>query len=126
MNFMKPFNLELAKEGHPVCTRDGKDARIICYDAKMGGYPIIALVYYAKSCSETALSYTIDGKYYNTGENNYDLMMKPVHHTGWVNIHSIYAETIVGRDIYPTKEEALKAIEYPNTVIDTIKIEWKE
>ena len=46
---MKPFDLELAKKGHPVCTRDGRDARIICYDAKTGEYPIIALVYYAEN-----------------------------------------------------------------------------
>ena len=129
---MKPFNLEQAKKGHPVCTRDGRDARIICYDAKIGEFPIIALVYFAKSSSEAAISYTSEGKYDTAfGENDYDLMMKPICHTGWVNIHSIHkdsihTETIVGRDIYPTKEEALKAIEYPNTVIDTIKIEWKE
>lgn len=26
---MKPFNLELAKQGHPVCTRDGQKVRIV-------------------------------------------------------------------------------------------------
>ena len=31
---MKEFNLEQAKAGKPVCRRDGKKARIICYDAK--------------------------------------------------------------------------------------------
>ena len=31
---LKPFNLEAAKQGKPVCTRDGRKARIICFDAK--------------------------------------------------------------------------------------------
>ncbi len=124
---MKPFNLELAKKGHPVCTRDDRDARIICFDAKTGEYPIIALVYCTKSCTEAVYSYTLEGEYLAREENNSDLMMKPIHHTGWINIHSIRTETILGsRNIYPTKEEALKAIGYPNTVIDTIKIEWEE
>lgn len=33
-NNMKPFDLELAKAGHPVQTRDGRPVRIICYDRK--------------------------------------------------------------------------------------------
>lgn len=41
---MKPFNLEEAKAGKPVCTRDGYDARILCFDAKNPYYPVVALV----------------------------------------------------------------------------------
>ena len=40
---LKPFNLEAAKDGKPVCTRDGRKARIICFDAKRT-HPIIALI----------------------------------------------------------------------------------
>lgn len=29
---MKEFDLEKAKAGHPVCTRDGHEARILCFD----------------------------------------------------------------------------------------------
>lgn len=44
-NKFKPFNLEQAKAGKPVCTRDGRKARIICFNAKtLCDYPIIALV----------------------------------------------------------------------------------
>lgn len=31
---LKPFDLEAAKAGKPVCTRDGRKARIICFNAK--------------------------------------------------------------------------------------------
>lgn len=42
---MKPFDLELAKQGKPVCTRDGRAVRILCYDfISVEDTPIIALV----------------------------------------------------------------------------------
>ena len=45
---LKPFNLKAAKEGKPVCTRDGRKARIICFDRKFYhdgyNYPIVAMV----------------------------------------------------------------------------------
>lgn len=31
---LKPFDLEAAKQGKPVCTRDGRKARIVCFDLK--------------------------------------------------------------------------------------------
>ena len=69
---MKEFNLELAKAGHPVCTRDGKPARIICFDAK-GSYPIVALLY--NNDEEFVRTFTNEG-FYSTGEeSDYDLMM---------------------------------------------------
>ena len=33
-NEYKPFNLEEAKAGRPVCTRNGQEVRIICFNAK--------------------------------------------------------------------------------------------
>lgn len=42
---LKPFDLEAAKAGKPVCTRDGRKARIICYDRQSDhGFPLVALV----------------------------------------------------------------------------------
>ena len=42
---MKPFDIELAKAGYPVCTRDGRPVRILCFDRKsVDGYSILALV----------------------------------------------------------------------------------
>lgn len=68
---MKNFNLEEAKQGKPVCTRDGKPARIICFD-RAGMYPIVALIGENEACMVAS----------NTGESNingpesdYDLMM---------------------------------------------------
>lgn len=41
---MKPFNLEEAKAGRPVCTRKGLPVRILCTDRIGGITPIIGLV----------------------------------------------------------------------------------
>ena len=32
---LKPFDLKAAKSGKPVCTRDGRKARIICFDRRL-------------------------------------------------------------------------------------------
>ena len=40
---LKPFDLEAAKAGKPVYTRDGRKARIICFD-RIDAKPILALV----------------------------------------------------------------------------------
>lgn len=40
---LKPFDIEAAKRGDPVVTRDGHAARIICFDRK-GDCPIVFLL----------------------------------------------------------------------------------
>lgn len=41
---MKPFDLEKAKAGAPLCTREGFRARIVCFDANNDRFPIVALL----------------------------------------------------------------------------------
>lgn len=69
---LKPFDLEVAKAGKPVCTRDGRKARIICFDAKCNK-PIVALIY---DCNkETVLQYLENGRFFVDQIDKYDLMM---------------------------------------------------
>lgn len=82
---MKPFNLEAAKAGNPVCTRDGRKARIICFDLKNDEYPIVAAV--ENDSSETLFSYTTNGEIADGIESDKDLMMLPEKKEGWVNIY---------------------------------------
>ncbi|MBO7692953.1 MAG: hypothetical protein J6Y28_01705 [Acholeplasmatales bacterium] len=120
---MKPFNLELAKQGHPVCTRDGKPARIICFDAKHPIYPIIALI--ENGGSEEPYAFSIDGIYYvESIIKDKDLMMASVKHESWINIYRNENGVITPGRIYESKKEAIKC-RMPDT-IDTIKIEWEE
>lgn len=123
---LKPFDFEAAKAGKPVCTRDGRKARIICFDTiNKGNYPIIALLE-DKGC-EAIFYYNKDGKC-NVGTER-DLMMLPEKKEGWVNVYKSYN---VGKkipcmaSIYPTKEEAKKSSVVGFDYVDTVKIEWEE
>ena len=72
---LKPFDLEAAKAGKPACTRDGRKARIICFDLKNEEYPIVAAV--GNDSSETLFSYTTNGEIADGIESDKDLMMLP-------------------------------------------------
>ena len=78
---LKPFDIQKAREGKPVCTRDGRKARIICFDREHLGYDgvvfsILALVNEGPY-SESVYSYTQDGLYVQGACHNNDLMMLP-------------------------------------------------
>lgn len=76
---LKPFDLEKAKNGAEVCTRDGKKARIICYDRKTNyaDEAIVALVEVGvnESVVEELRSYTVNGEYWKNQEKDIDLML---------------------------------------------------
>lgn len=112
---LKPFDLEAAKAGKPVCTRDGRKARIICFDTiNKGNYPIIALLE-DKGC-DAIFYYNKDGKC-NAG-TELDLMMLPEKKEGWIIIH---------KEAIYDKETAEKiARETTANVIRIQKIEWEE
>lgn len=117
----KPFDLEEAKEGKPVCTRNGSKARIICFDRK-GHSPIIAFV--QEEGSETCHFYAQDGKCVDSG-NGYDLLMLSEKKEGWVNVHKGLVCTSVYPRIYKSREEAVSDNTTVNR-IDTVKISWEE
>ena len=125
---MKPFDIELAKAGYPVCTRDGRAVRILCYDKICNNYPIVTLI--DKGEYEEYHPFTIDGKFHSSmRESDNDLFMAPVKKEGWVNvfINASYFGSKTAGTIYPTKEEALKNIDTKSPhYIDTVKIEWEE
>lgn len=121
MQKMKPFNLEAAKAGKPVCTRDGRKARIICFDRKYlydgQAFSIVALVNEG-TYSESVYSYTKDGLYEPGKCHNHDLMMLPQKKEGWIIIHK---EAIYDKEI----AEKI-ARETTANVIRIQKIEWEE
>lgn len=118
---LKEFDLEAAKAGKPVCTRDGRKARIICFDLNNKNFPIVAII----NCDteENAYQYDIDGVC-DEHDNNLNLMMSPEKKEGWVNIYKDFEDRICC--IYKTKEEALEKKETEDDYITTIKIEWEE
>lgn len=126
---MKPFDIELAKAGHRVCTRDGRAIRILCYDfITQEDTPIIALVRLSEK-QEGIICYKADGRNFAPGMAELDLVMVPEKREGWVNvfINASYFGSKTAGTIYPTKEEALKDIDTKSPhYIDTVKIEWEE
>lgn len=114
---LKPFDIQKAKEGKPVCTRDGRKARIICFDTKGDVCPIIALV--EENGIEAAYHYDKEGRNaYNKSE--LDLMMLYEKKEGYINVYSTM--------IYDTLEDADKAMRDINSsyYIQTLKVEWEE
>lgn len=125
---LKPFDLKAAKAGKPVCTRDGRKARIICFDRKgYNQFPIIALIVNGDKESDV-YTYRPNGTWDNNGnESEKDLMMIPEKKEGWVNIYrdgEINRKT--GRTVFATKELAERHKYEDVFYIDTIKIEWEE
>lgn len=125
---MKEFDIEKAKAGAPVCTRDGRPARIICFDYQEYGkqeadekFPIIALVKEDKG--ERAFTYRESGKCEIDKDD--ELMMAPVKREGWVLIHPAGPQCIA--HIYDTKEEAEEDAEREMITYSAIAhIEWEE
>lgn len=74
---MKPFDLEEAKTGKPICTRDGLPARIICFNKQGDDKPIVALVRAnLESNKELPACYTEKGEFSKNLPNCcHDLMM---------------------------------------------------
>ena len=129
---LKPFDLQAAKSGKPVCTRDGRKARIICFDSKNDPRrPIVALVEH--NDNELLYEYTIEGKerfshISTTGTS--DLMMLPEKKEGWVNVYRDCNGMNITKDdnIYSSKEAAIASaqiIDRDNYVATTI-INWEE
>mgnify|MGYP003178259889 FL=1 len=70
---MKPFDLEAAKRGAAVCTRDGSCVRIVCTDCR-GEDPIVALVDY--ETGEDVSTYNSRGRYHGSADSDLDLFMR--------------------------------------------------
>ena len=125
---LKPFDIQKAKEGKPVCTRDGRKARIICFDAKRKDKRSIIALVPSKDYPgfEDLIAYPNNGNYYGGHENDGDLMMLSEKKEGWVNVYRKEQNRYV-KGIFPSREIALNSIsEKSREYIDTIKITWEE
>ena len=124
---MKEFNLTeyLKNPSQKVVTRDGRDVRIICTDAK-GDEPIIALVYNNNRDEENVYTYNRDGYFYGDNDSCLDLFFALVKREGWINLYKNEGITYLPGIIHDSEEDAKKAIKDDPDFITTIKIEWEE
>ena len=128
---LKEFDLEAAKAGKPVCTRDGRKA-IFLTTLSNKNFPVVAIV----SCGqeENVYQYDINGVC-DEHDDNLDLMMLPERKEGWINIYNAdttfyYADGRVfetkDEAVQEAKEEVEKEQREKNEYIDTIRVEWEE
>ena len=126
---MKQFNLKsYIANPRKVMTKDGRDARILCVDAK-GDYPVVALIpdgegEYKRDHPEM---YTEDGCSYSGRMSFFDLFFVPEIHEGWVNVYEgADGNSYVGdARIFKSKEDAEKEGKKWKDYISTVKIEWE-
>ena len=123
---MKEFNLTeyLKNPSQKVVTRDGREVRIICTDAK-GDEPIVALLYNKNREEENVYTYNREGIFYKNNDSCLDLFFAPIKREGWVNIYKDDNTRYIG-DIYPSEKEAKENKGDDLYYITTIKIEWEE
>lgn len=127
---MKPFNLEeyLKNPSLKIVTREGKDARIICTNAK-GKYPIVALI--KSQNNEYPSVFTNKGKYVLHIQNPDDLFFASEKHEGWINIFRGKDSPFTGNIIFASKEEAEESGRHccgftKDLYITSGKVEWEE
>lgn len=125
---MKPFDLEKAKAGASICTREGFRARIVCFDADNDRFPIVALVKDSITSNEYPVSLTKKGRFSDgEADSPKDLFMVGEKKEGWVNIYEALKEKCIGA-VYNSKETAMrmKVNEKDVTYITTVRVEWEE
>ena len=150
---MKEFNLKEAQAGKPVCTRDGRKARIICFDRKStknyNGFNIVALV--TENSGDELIGFYDENGNDCESYSQFNLMMLPEKHEGWVKIYKLkspaYKDFPYACLLSPTKNGAISIMDsngspsssvelFNNLLVDdvlkdnpliaTVRIEWNE
>ena len=79
---MKPFNLDAAKRGDAIQTRDGENAKFIAHAPEAKAYKVVVLL------NGEFETYTEDGTHCEGRKTGYDLFMTPKKRTVWLNLNS--------------------------------------
>ena len=124
---MKQFNLEkyLKNSSRKIVTRDGRNVRVLCTDAK-GDYPIVALIATLDGSIEFVCKFKKDGHFLDNDDNNsnLDLFFVPEKHERWVNLYKEDDNIYASMNTFKTKDEA-EALSC-KSCIATVKVEWEE
>lgn len=102
---MKPFNLEAAKAGKPLITRDGRRAKFLAHVPEATeSHQVVIFVEGGRRPN----GYYENGSYLEDEEADTDLFMAPEKVSGWVNLYQRdKGEVATSRNrIHPSKEIA--------------------
>lgn len=125
---MKQFNLKeyLENPSRKVVTGDGRNARIICTNAK-GDFPIIALIETLDGSIEFPQKFKENGHFlYDNEDYHLNLFFTPEKHERWVNLYRDTRDVTNVGSMYTSEKEAKENIYSPPRYVTTIKIEWEE
>ena len=99
---MKPFDLEAAKAGKPMQTRDGRKAEFLGYTKSGCKYPVAAWIE-----DHGITGFTEHGGFRFGLKGNSDLFMVSTRGTVWVNVYERFPGiNFVANDTYTSKGEA--------------------
>ena len=112
---LKPFDIQKAREGKPVCTRYGRKATVWTCTLENKNFPIVAIV----DCEGEEYIYQYDANgVCDEHDENLDLMMLPEKRSGWAKVRKDI-------NLYDTKEEADRKMIGNNEYV-TAKVCWEE
>ena len=104
-------------------TRSGKNARIICTDAK-NVYSVVALI--TEDKFERVETYLKDGIYNEDRQSYDDLFFASEKHEGWLNLYRSALDVTYAGCVYTSEKEAKEHIDDTQRYVTTLKIEWEE
>ena len=122
---MKPFNLEAAKNGAPIITRDGRPAEFIGHFPENVEDERVVFIIGGRVCGATE-----QGRLWSAGPGSeLDLFMASVKKEGWI---PLYRSSTSGKFpayagyIYATKDQAEQAGRQSPAFIQAVHISWEE
>lgn len=121
---MKAFDFEKAKQGKPVCTRGGKEVRILCFERVCyNDSPIVALVKNENGIENVYL-YPKTGRFIDDNEDHEnDLVMVSDKKKMWVNVYKVGEYFYPGDYLYEDKNRAERNRKSIEDYIGTFEIE---
>ena len=128
---MKKFDLEKAKAGEPICTREGTMARIIDSNIDSDVYPIAVAYRTTKNpnSEERVETYTREGyRLQNQSEDPLDLFMAPQQCKRWMNVYrDITKEEPYSFGAPQLSKETAEALGCDDPAyIATVEIRWRD
>ena len=119
---MKPFNLQEAKDGKPILTREGQPVKFVAYEPEaVFDERVIGLYLDNKTIGVWTETGTVAEH-----EEITDLFMAPIKQEGWAAIYNVDGP-LTGKQakayIYPTEEVAKECEAKANAYV---KMEWEE
>lgn len=113
---MIPFNLEEAKTGKPVVTRDGRRMIELQIFNSEVHRPVVGII------DARVLTFTREGKLLEGRDSNTDLFMAPERKSIWVNVYNDGDSLCLSKVKFDTSEECLQNITRKSQYIKTIEI----